>query len=1687
RHEHCCVAPKGQKVSQVHPELPDRKEDTYLEELRLYKGNEDNTPEFPSHFQVAEYSFFLKAVVETWAVVELQSARGEGEQQYRVTSAIIREVSVVQDQQVHCCSSEDALEAYVQFNTELQSQGFTQTESLPSEAEALASHTLQRLLLEERLSCCDVSQDVGVFLELIWTEALGSLASLLTVPVTSLSLNDVSRVEGLLLQVQKCESEDEVQLLLQEVSTLLPLRETEAEARAKLVSQRLDLCQLIRDILNVSEATLGNPSPSSLGKYCTLRCNIEPVASESPEYQSVCKILQERPVQIQQVLRVCRSSELHMFREQLCNIKPLLHSTFPSNFVGILSRGLLLPRVGVEQHGIKRTDVGNLGSGIYFSDSLNTSVKYSRPSVTDGSRLLLVCDVALGQCKDVYKKDPSLICAPDGHSSVHGVRRTQSTRSRDDEYVVYNTDQVRLKYVVQYFLKEDQLKPFEPHIDTSVECLPSVMTSDLLSSDDAEGLEVTKNPLEDVTPGLLDSSGSTLPLEAVHVRCKLMDLLCQVIIFQVYTNKSDILIEAKYVFPLEETAAVCGFEAFINGKHVVGKVKEKEQARKEYKQAIEKGHGAYLMDQEAPDVFTISVGNLPAGATVLIKVTYITELAMRSGTVVFSLPASVAPWQRCSKHTSLRLLLKGSCLVEELVLMLGLFVLQTFVEKVGVKELRAEGVFSLHMSIEMPYEITGLECSHRIRTKRTDCKAMVVTLPDQSLSTDGFQLSFSLSQMHMPRMWVEKHPEKDSEACMLVFYPDFECGDARWSGVSDVVIVLDTSESMRGEPLVNARRLALKALCSLDRSLRVNVVCFGIDYKEAFPSPRVLEEVFEQAKTFIMSSPAVGGSTELWRPLRSLNLLPPSRGLRNVLLLSDGHMQNQPQTLQLVRGNACHTRLFTCGLRWVKSQVRCMASPGCMSVSVKWQRFNPTEPPPVQAPSQLSALFSNCHTLVYGFMPHCSQATLFGDLSGQEIQTMVSTTELQKTKGTFLHKLTARAIIRDYEDGSLGISEAEHEGRKAELKSYIIELSKEFSILSQFTSFVAIEERDPEQPESGFTSVPDLISEGDGNVDILPYMGWLEEEEEGSSLSDPYLMELGAVECDAEYKKCLQTNGSSSLTSDLPCSPPGSEMVCTADMSVHILHDDEESSQDYAPPPSEVSELLAPPRDTRPYICTSFVPSLQPSLRAATSPRDIDAHLLSDVPVSSPVPPVLGGISSRIHAMSSSFFGQRSKGNYLGAEPTVSSVASLRPLSLSGAPPSSFGGRGLFGSSRRSLICLDREPSEPLNLCAGGGFSFRAPPPIDSQATSPPITSHPITSPPISSPLIASAYAIGFAPHIPPPPSHNAAPPVPRATPPVPQATPPVPQAPPHIAAPEIIEFARRIPPRRALNCISLSMAPPPVPQATPLVPQAPPPIGFGDAIGLAHHVIPYTHQSHSCLLPQAPPPVPQAPPPPPIPAPAVIDLLPHSSSTLDTSDDLEFQFLKMVPKRGYFEKRRGSSRQDLFRFARKHVQKRRQPDTINWEELFDLQHQDGYWECTWRLSTFLGLDVDFFANVFLKEKGICSLGVKVHTAILRLVATLLVLQLVRVKMVLGVELFHSLMHLANAPKSRPACWEAVQRAVSWAQGADRQYPCVCTRLKLGWDWESCTRQLLGLDAPPPHSPLLPVLQRSACTTQVQK
>ena len=112
---------------------------------------------------------------------------------------------------------------------------------------------------------------------------------------------------------------------------------------------------------------------------------------------------------------------------------------------------------------------------------------------------------------------------------------------------------------------------------------------------------------------------------------------------QRYVNRESTPSKRSIVFPLDEGAAVCGFEAIIDGTLVVGEVKEREEAFRMYDDAMERGDGAFLLDEERPDVFQASIGNLPPGKEVLVKLTYVTELVVSDGGLRFSIPTTVSP------------------------------------------------------------------------------------------------------------------------------------------------------------------------------------------------------------------------------------------------------------------------------------------------------------------------------------------------------------------------------------------------------------------------------------------------------------------------------------------------------------------------------------------------------------------------------------------------------------------------------------------------------------------------------------------------------------------------------------------------------------------------------------------------------------------------------------------------------------------------------------------------------------------------------------------------------------------------------------------------------------------------------------------------------------------------------------
>lgn len=138
-------------------------------------------------------------------------------------------------------------------------------------------------------------------------------------------------------------------------------------------------------------------------------------------------------------------------------------------------------------------------------------------------------------------------------------------------------------------------------------------------------------------------SGQTIPLEHVHVDAHVVDVCARVTVRQSYRNREGVPLEVVYVFPLDEGAAVCGFEATVDGVRYIGRSVERDEAFAQYDDALEAGHGAFLLDEERADVFTASLGNVKPGSAVELSITYVTELAAEGPAARFTLPTTVSP------------------------------------------------------------------------------------------------------------------------------------------------------------------------------------------------------------------------------------------------------------------------------------------------------------------------------------------------------------------------------------------------------------------------------------------------------------------------------------------------------------------------------------------------------------------------------------------------------------------------------------------------------------------------------------------------------------------------------------------------------------------------------------------------------------------------------------------------------------------------------------------------------------------------------------------------------------------------------------------------------------------------------------------------------------------------------------
>ncbi|CAF2163335.1 unnamed protein product [Rotaria magnacalcarata] len=770
------------------------------------------------------------------------------------------------------------------------------SEMLPNK---LGSKLLLRSLFTQRIDTQILDENVCQLIESIWLESIGDLNKILSISPESITLKTIIEAEAALLEL-KATNNPAAALRFYSLIPHRPEYNIDLIKNHRALIEKIDLCQMLRDMHTVNELTNWNVKAPIEAKYRALKCHIETVASSTFDFKNIAKLIQSgEEILIHNIFSVTRQTDALNFRTTLSHQWQLFHGSKYVNFLGILSRGLVMPKIVVEQLGVERTDVGCLGYGIYFSDSASTSLKYTTASrIRPGRRLLCICQVALGESANYYLFSPTLTKPPDGFHSTHGVKQTEENQSKftDNEYAIYQVEQQRLLYVV-----EVSWSPIDA-LSITLERLPIVHHQEhaLKLSEHAEVPLTMEDEIIEVAEqdyGLICSSSRDLvPLKSFHIRAQIVDVTVEVVLYQVYHNTSSIPIEAKYVFPLDENSTVCGFEAHINNKVIKGVVKEKEQAKREYREAIEKGHGAYLMHQEEAQVFSVAVGNLPAHTEVIIKIIYVAELEIENDDIIFRLPTKMTSWQS-----------KKAVETKD----------QSILRSIGIVDEKVE--FSFKASIRMPYKITKLfSPTHHLRRKVTDCIAMI-ELVDNVLIDQDFILSITLNSPNLPRIANETLPLDDnsettdtsnshqSQTCMLTFYPRFETLTTSKEQV-EIIFIVDLSNSMDGSHVQQAKQLAHLFLTNLkveDENTYFNVITFGSDNDECFPmSAPTTKENLDKAKHFVLHSRVHRGNTDLFAVLQRYSLLRSSLSSkfgRQIVLLSDGHIHDLNSILALLK------------------------------------------------------------------------------------------------------------------------------------------------------------------------------------------------------------------------------------------------------------------------------------------------------------------------------------------------------------------------------------------------------------------------------------------------------------------------------------------------------------------------------------------------------------------------------------------------------------------------------------------------------------------------------------------------------------------------------------------------------------------------------------------------------------------
>ncbi len=603
-----------------------------------------------------------------------------------------------------------------------------------------------------------------------------------------------------------------------------------------------------------------------------------------------------------------------------------------------------------------------------------------------------------------------------------------------------------------------------------------------------------------------DADVDHLPLKDTRVEIAVSGVIADVKVVQTYRNEGSRPINASYVFPASTRAAVYAMRMQIGDQVIVAKIKEREQAKHDFDAAKQQGKSASLLEQDRPNVFSMSLANIMPGDQIEIELRYTELLVPTDGVYEVVFPTVVGP--RYSSQP------ESSASKEDR------WVRSPYLHQ----ETKPNSTLHISARISAGVPIQDLSCtSHQVLPQWQSPSVAQVVMDDADpfQGNRDFVLHYRLAGDKIASGLLLYQGEDENFFLYMAQPPERVTNED--IPAREYIFVVDVSGSMDGFPLNTSKRLLTDLISKLRPSDLFNVVLFAGDSNVLSEKSLQANQQNIASAIRLLEQQRGSGATELLPAIKQAMNLPRDEDVsRSIVLVTDGYVSGEKGVFDYIRGNLDRCNVFSFGIGSAVNRylIEGVAKAGmgepfivtqeseAPAIAAKFREYIQT---PLLTDIQVRSIGFDTYDVQPAHLPDLlahRPVILFGKWRGS----LSGAFELhgKSGRGDYVTRLDVAGVNPD--DANRALRYLWARSRIAELSDYgsrdldtdrignITSLGLKYSLLTQYTSFIAVREqvsntqgpaKDVDQPLPLPLGVSDLAVGGDTESGTEPELVWL--------------------------------------------------------------------------------------------------------------------------------------------------------------------------------------------------------------------------------------------------------------------------------------------------------------------------------------------------------------------------------------------------------------------------------------------------------------------------------------------------------------------------------------------------------------------------------------------------------------------